>query len=812
MSPMPRLEHLDRGGFRRWAAVRGAGRVGAVVVVVGLGAALLVLGARAEASSSLARDRIPEALPGAPALPEALRERLAGALEARGAGYVPRTKNLHADGSPIYTNRLLLEASPYLQQHAHNPVNWYPWGDEAFETARRLSRPVLVSIGYSTCHWCHVMEEESFDVAEIARVLNEHFIAVKVDRESRPDVDSIYMNAVHAMNVRGGWPLNVFVTPDRKPFYGGTYFPPADRGGRPGFPSLLKTIHERYTQERTSVDEMAERISLAVAENLEAASAQSTSVPGASLLERASLVYAEHIDAEWGGLGRGTKFPSSVPIRLLLRYPRTHGQDTEGRGAGRARELALLTLEKMAAGGMYDHVGGGFHRYSTDARWLVPHFEKMLYDNALLAATYLEAGQATGRDDFTRVAREILRYVGREMTSPEGAFYSATDADSMRPDGEVEEGWFFTWTPAEIQAAVCGDVARAFQTYYGVTTRGNFEGRTILHAWRDPAQVARELELDRDSLERKLAEAREALYVARAERPAPLRDEKILVAWNGLMISAFAQASFVLAEPDYARRARRAADFILEHMRGEGSRLRRVYKDGRSDGPAFLEDYAFFIAGLLDLYEADPTPRWLREALALQQKLEQHYADVAGGGYFKTADDGERLLAREKPNRDGAVPSGNSIAAMNLLRLAEFTGDADYTDRAILLFSAYSDALERSPSSLTEMLMALDFYHGTTKEIVVVRPPSGGELEPMLTSIRNTYLPNRILSVVTEGPDLEAHAALVPLVKGKTARRGRVTTYVCENRVCKFPTSDPDVLAEQLVVTPAGKGKSKSTR
>jgi uncharacterized protein YyaL (SSP411 family) len=780
--------------------------------VAGLGAALLVLGIRAEASSPPGRIRVPAALPGAPALPEALREKLTDALEARGAGYVPRTRNLHPDGSPIYTNRLILEASPYLQQHAHNPVNWYPWGDEAFEMARRLSRPVLVSIGYSTCHWCHVMEEESFDVPAIARVLNEHFIAVKVDRESRPDVDAVYMDAMHALNVRGGWPLNVFVTPDRKPFYGGTYFPPTDRDGRTGFPSLLKLIHERYTQDRTRVDALAERVSLAVAENLESASAQSTSVPGAPLLERASLVYAEHIDAEWGGLGGHTKFPSSVPIRLLLRYPRTHVQGPGGGGAGRARELALLTLEKMAAGGIYDHVGGGFHRYSTDARWLVPHFEKMLYDNALLAVTYLEAGQATGRDDFTRVAREILRYVAREMTSPEGAFYSATDADSMRPDGEVEEGWFFTWTPAEIQAVVSGDVARVFQAYYGVTTRGNFEGRSILHAWRDAGQVARELELDRDSLERKLAEAREALYDARAARPAPLRDEKILVAWNGLMISAFAQASFVLAEPGYAQHARRAADFMLEQMRGQDGRLRRMYKDGRADGPAFLEDYAFFIAGLLDLYEADPDLRWLREALALQQKLEQNYADSAGGGYFRTANDGERLLAREKPRRDGPVPSGNSIAAMNLLRLAEFTGDADYTDRAILLFSAYSDALERSPSSLTEMLMALDYYHGTTKEIVVVRPPSGGEIEPMLAPIRNTHLPNRILSVVTEGADLEAHATIVPLVRGKTARRGRVTAYVCENRVCKFPTSDPDVLAKQLVAMPSGKGESKSTR
>jgi uncharacterized protein YyaL (SSP411 family) len=754
--------------------------------------ALLVCGGPAAAASDGPSDAsaVPEALPGAPPFPPELRARLARRLASRDPSWAPRTRNLRADGSPRFSNRLFLEASPYLQQHAHNPVNWYPWGDEAFADAKRLGRPVLLSIGYSTCHWCHVMEEESFDDPETARLLNQHFVAIKVDREARPDVDAIYMSAVQALSGRGGWPLNVWLTPDRAPFFGGTYFPPENRGGRVGFKSVLRSIHEQYSADPARFAGAAAKLSAAVREDLEANVAEATRVPDAEMLKRARAAYGARADPAWGGLARPPKFPSSLPIRFLLRYARRSG-DAE------ALALATLTLERMAAGGLYDVVGGGFHRYSTDSHWLVPHFEKMLYDNALLALAYLEAWQVTGREDFARVVRETLRYVQREMTAAGGGFYSATDADSPTPRGDAEEGWFFTWTPSELEAALGPRRAAAVLAYYGVTDAGNFEGRNILHVRRSIDEVARELEVPPAALRTDLEQARDRLYEVRSRRPPPLRDEKVLVAWNGLMISAFARAGFALDERSWTQSAARTADFILTRMR-EGGRLRRVYKDGRAEGPAFLEDYAFLIAGLLDLYEADPDPRWLREAIALQAVLDAGYADAAGGGYFRTAGDHEALLAREKPNRDGAVPSGNSVAALNLLRLYEFTTDGRTLARATRLFSAFYDTLQRQPTQVSELLLALDYRLDAVKEVVVVRPSAGGDLHAMLAPLRTTHLPNRILSVVVEGSGLEAHAALVPLVSGKVARGGEVTAYVCEDRVCAFPTSDPAVAAAQL--------------
>jgi uncharacterized protein YyaL (SSP411 family) len=421
----------------------------------------------------------------------------------------------------------------------------------------------------------------------------------------------------------------------------------------------------------------------------------------------------------------------------------------------------------------------------------------MLYDNALLALAYLEARQATGREDFAQVTREVLGYVGREMTSPQGGFYSASDADSKGPEGEAEEGRFFTWTPGEIEAVLGKDRARVVNAFYGVTPGGNFEGRNVLHRPRPPEQVAREFGMTPAALLAVLAEARARLFEVRSRRAPPFRDDKILAAWNGLMISAFARAGFALDEPGYVETAARAADFVLQRMRRDG-RLLRMYREGRASGPAFLEDYAFLTAGLLDLYEAAPDPRWLREALALQQVLEAHYADATGGGYFKTADGHERLLVREKPSRDGAIPSGNSVAALNLLRLAEFTGDDRHLERALLLFSAFHEVFAGNPTALSEMLLALEYYLDATKEVVVVSPATGGELAAMLAPLRSAYVPNRILAVVKQGEDLEAHAALVPLVEGKVARAGRVTAYVCVNRICDLPTSDPAVFAGQL--------------
>ena len=734
--------------------------------------------------------------PGTSGHPADLVARLEAAWSERPKDYQPRTRHFRDDGGPKYTNRLFLETSPYLRQHAHNPVNWYPWGDEAFEAARRLGRPVLLSIGYSTCHWCHVMEEESFEDEEIARYMNEHYIAIKVDREERPDVDAVYMNAVQMLTGGGGWPMTVWLTPDRKPYYGGTYFPPrdGDRGTRLGFLSLLSRLAELYREDPERVADTAADIAKNIEENL--AGSKAGGLVDAAVLHRAASFYRERADATNGGMRGAPKFPSSLPVRSLLRYHRRAGDE-------KSLRLAELTLDKMAAGGVYDQIGGGFHRYSTDERWLVPHFEKMLYDNALLVLAYLDGYQALGRDDFASVARHILRYVERDMTSPEGGFYSATDADSMTPEGHREEGWFFTWTPAEIEAVLGEERARTVTAYYAVTDHGNFEGRSILHTPRPLDQVATELGSAREDVLATVNESRELMVAARAKRPPPLRDEKILAAWNGLMISAHAQAALTLGEPVYAERAARAARFVLERMRSDKGRLLRSYKDGHARHNAYLDDYAALIAGLLDLYEATDDPSWLREAIALDRVLENHYEDTKGGGFFLTSDDHEKLLTREKPGYDGAEPSGNSIHALSLLRLHELTTLDAYRKRADRTVRAFGAILSRSPAALSEMLLAVDFYLDTAKEIIIVTPGSAEQAQPFLAQLRSTFLPNRVLTVVVEGQDLRARAELVPLVMDKIAQRGKATAYVCEQRACELPTNDPIVFARQVQKTRA---------
>ncbi len=747
-------------------------------------------GSAEEASESSAEGFFGAPLPGAPPLDSRRVEQLRSAWKVRGPDYKPRTRHVHPDGSPKYTNRLFLESSPYLRQHAHNPVNWYPWGEDAFATARKLGRPVLLSVGYSTCHWCHVMEEESFEDEEIARYLNEHYVAIKVDREERPDVDDIYMNAVQTLTGGGGWPMTVWLTPDRTPFYGGTYFPARDgeRGSRTGFLTLLGKLSAVYHEQPDRVVEAATDLVRTVRQNL-APGARGDTLPDAQMLHAAAALYLGSFDSTHGGTRGAPKFPSNLPVRLLLRHHRRTGSES-------SLTMVTLTLENMAAGGVHDHVGGGFHRYSTDTRWLVPHFEKMLYDNALLVPAYLEGYQATGREDFAEVARRILRYVERDMTAPGGAFYSATDADSLAPSGHREEGWFFTWTPAEIEATLGAERARIVRAYYAVTEAGNFEGRSILHTPRPLEAVAAELGLSADRVRTVVDEVREALYAARARRPAPLRDEKILAAWNGLMISAHAQAALVLGQPAYAVRGERAADFILTHMR-KGGRLLRSYKDGDARHSAYLDDYAFLIAGLLDLYEATGRPRWLREAIALDRVLDAHYEDKEAGGFYLTSDDHEQLLVRQKPHRDGAEPSGNSIQTLNLLRLHEFTTEDGYRQRAARALQAFADFLRRAPTAFSELLLAVDYHLDTPKEIVIVTPRDRGEAGPFLERLGDAFLPNRIVAVVAEA-DLPAHAALVPLVQGKVARAGKTTAYVCEKRVCELPTSDPAVFAKQI--------------
>ena len=731
-----------------------------------------------------------DALPGAPVYDSRLATSLDAAWAARASGYKPRTRHLVADDSPRYTNRLFLESSPYLQQHAHNPVNWYPWGPEAFQTAERLGRPIFLSVGYSTCHWCHVMEEESFEDEEIARYLNEHFVAIKVDREERPDVDAIYMTAVQLMTGRGGWPMSVWLTPERKPFFGGTYFPArdGDRGSSVGFLTILHRVRETYVARTRDVEANSQALTDAVVARL-AGAAPGTELPGPDVLKDAVEAFAGRYDATNGGVRGAPKFPSSLPIRLLLRHHRRTKDENSLR-------MATRTLDKMAAGGMYDQVGGGFHRYSTDERWLVPHFEKMLYDNALLAMAYLEGYQAVGAKEYARVAREILRYADRDMSAAEGGFFSATDADSPTPRGHREEGWYFTWTVAELEEVLGAKRAAIVAAYYGVAEGGNFEGRSILHVSRSAADVAKPLGMPAAQVLSTVEESRGLLYRARAQRPPPHRDDKVLAAWNGLMISAFARGGLVLGEPALVARAERAAVFVLERMVERG-RLLRSFRHGRARGAAYLDDYAFMIGGLLDLYEATGSARWLREAIALDGTLEKLYEDKTGG-FFMTADDHEALLAREKPSYDGAEPSGTSIQALNLLRLSEFTTDDRYRARVDRLLLAFQERLAASPTSLSELLSAVDFRTDLAKEIVIVAPRSRAEAKPYLDRLRTAFLPNRILVIAVSGADQKEQARLVKLLDGKVPRDGKATAYVCEGGVCDLPTTDPNVFARQI--------------
>ena len=705
------------------------------------------------------------------------------ALHAKGGGHIPRTEHLHDDGSPRFVNRLILETSPYLLQHAHNPVNWYPWGDEAFARARAEGKPVLLSVGYSTCHWCHVMEKESFEDLEIAAYLNEHFVSIKVDREERPDVDAIYMTAVQLMTGRGGWPMTVVLTPDRKPFFAGTYYPArdGDRRGAPGFLTILRKLHEAYDERGPEVVAHANMVADRIAEVT--APTPGTEVPDADLIALGAHGAARGYDSQHGGFSRAPKFPRSMLIELLLRYHRRTGDPG-------ALRMAEHTLAQMAAGGMYDHLAGGFHRYSVDARWLVPHFEKMLYDNALLTVSYLEAYQVTGDEVYRRVAEETLDYVAAEMTSPGGAFYSATDADSPGPDGEREEGWFHTWTPAEL-AEVVGADAELVAAWYGVTERGNFEhGRSVLHTPRPLAEVS-----DAADAQARLHAAKKALYEARLTRPPPLRDDKVLAAWNGMMISAFARGALVVDREDYRDRARRAAAFVLDELVDAEGLLWRSHADGRASNPALLQDYAFMVQALLDLYEVDPDPRWFREARRLHDAMDSRFADRTHGAWFTTADDHEALLAREKPDHDGAQPSANSIATSNALRLGAWTTEDRYRVQATRALRAMGPSMARG-TVMPRMLSALDWHHDRALEVLIV-VPEGGDGSALEQVVRSTFLPNRVYLCLGEEA-LGEHVAGVPWLEGKVALGGQPTAYVCEEGLCQRPTHDPEQLRAQL--------------
>ena len=712
--------------------------------------------------------------PGAPPREPALAAALAAALAGKGAGYDARTHHKQGDGSPRYANRLIRETSPYLLQHAHNPVDWWPWGDAAFAEARRLSRPVFLSIGYSTCHWCHVMEEESFESEPIARYLNEHFVCIKVDREERPDVDAVYMSAVQALTGSGGWPMSVWLTHDREPFYGGTYFPPRDgaRGSRIGFPSLCAQLHQVWTSDPAKVAGSAKMLAEAARERLAPkGSFRSGDEPDAKVIGQVVTYFQRNFDAEHGGLRRAPKFPSNLPLRLLLRYAHRTGD------AG-ALEMATLTLEKMAAGGIYDHLAGGFARYSVDAHWLVPHFEKMLYDNAQLAVAYAEAHQLTGRPVFARVARETLDYLLREMTAPGGGLYSATDADS-----EGEEGKFAVWSESEIRAAVGADADR-FCRYYGVTAAGNFEGHNILFAPApDEAEHAA------------LAAARRTLYGVRAARIQPIRDDKVLAAWNGLAISALAVGGRVLGEPRWIVAAEQAAECVLGPL-SPGGVLHRSHKDGRAQQVAFLDDWAFVTQGLIDLYEATFEPRWLEAALRLSAETDERFADRAHGGWFMTGEDHEALLAREKPAFDGAEPSGTSIATLNALRLEAMTLDPRWRESASRALGCFAEAIAEHPLALTELLVALEYATTKLVEVVLVWPDDtdAGALRRVLT---DTFAPTHAF-LGAPSSRIEALGKLAPVAAGKLPVEGKPTAYVCERGACQAPIVDPEALRAAL--------------
>jgi len=723
--------------------------------------------------------------PGAVAQSAALRQRLAVAAEGHDAKVAARALHKDSAGKPLYINRLALESSPYLLQHAHNPIDWFSWGDEAFARAKELDRPIFLSIGYSTCHWCHVMEEESFEDLEVARLLNERYVAIKVDREQRPDIDDVYMTAVQAMTGSGGWPMSIVLSPDKKPFFAATYLPPRGgvRGSRNGLIEILTQLEEAYHVDKRATLESADRIANHLA--LVTAPAEPDSMPGVELLHSAALRYIRMYDPVYGGVGSAPKFPQPSILRLLLRANAREANPD-------ALQVVSETLRHMADGGIYDHVGGGFHRYSTDREWLVPHFEKMLYDNAQLVVAYLEAYQVSGDPALADVARDVLRYVEREMLAEEGVFFSATDADS-----EGEEGTFFLWDESQLDDLLEPAEALAVKTRFGVTAAGNFEGRNILHvvAPLDAVQSALSDAGQSGDAATLLQSARTKLYDARALRIWPGLDDKVLTSWNGLMLSAFARAAFVLNEPHHLDVATRAADQLLIVMTVDG-KLQRSYWHDTAQIDAFLDDYAFLIAGLLDVYEASSQPKVLSQALALQETLDQQFWDDDHGAYFSTSNNHEVLLTRSKPSYDGAEPSGNAVAAMNLIRLAEFTSDFAYKEKAQALFATFDADLRARPTSSPALLCALDFAHADALEVVVVRA-AGDDAKALIDVLRENFIPNAVF-VLTDEADVAAHAKVAPLVDEKRALNGQSTVYVCQSGRCDAPTHDVATLRTQL--------------
>ncbi len=677
-------------------------------------------------------------------------------------------------------NRLANETSPYLLQHKDNPVDWYPWGEEALARARAEDKPLLVSIGYSACHWCHVMAHESFEDPATAEVMNDLFVNVKVDREERPDLDGVFMAAVQAMTGHGGWPLNVFLTPAGVPFYGGTYFPPTDRQGMPSWTKVLHAVSDAFTNRREEVDQSAGRI----ADFLRKANSQTPDreALSADIFPEIVAGLDARFDDEEGGFGGAPKFPqASVLVALLHLWKRT--------GDTRTEDMLRLTLDRMAAGGIYDHVGGGFHRYAVDRVWLVPHFEKMLYDNAQLALIYLDAWRAFGETAYARVAIETLDWVAREMTGPDGQFFSALDADT-----EGEEGAFYVWTPEQLAAALGPDLARVAGAWFGVQPGGNFEGKSILHTPRPADAVAGELGITTEELQEQANQVISALYDAREQRERPGRDDKAIASWNGMMLKAFAEAGRALGRDDYLEIAERNADFILTRLRQRG-RFHRSYKDGQARVGAFLEDFANTVDGLLSLHAATLEQRWLDEALSLASIMETSFGDPAGVGFFDTSALAEELVARPRDLQDGATPSGNAVAVDVLLRIGTMTGNEALTTRAAAVLESLAAPMAEQPLAFGRFIAALDFHLAAPQELALAGPRDDPRMADMLDAVFSGYRPNLVIAYASGDPNLSAS---VPFLADRPARGGAPTAYVCERFACMLPVTDADALLAQL--------------
>jgi uncharacterized protein YyaL (SSP411 family) len=681
-----------------------------------------------------------------------------------------------------HTNQLINETSPYLLQHAHNPVNWYPWGPEAIERARREDKPILLSIGYAACHWCHVMERESFEDEEIARIMNENFVCIKVDREERPDLDSIYMSAVQMMTGHGGWPLTVFLTPDLKPFYGGTYYPPTDRGGLPGFPRVLLAVADAYKNRKDEIETSAD----AITEELRKVNRfrSSSQILTTEVLDQAYLALARSFDRVNGGFGSAPKFPPSMALMFLLRQHKRTNSSTP-------LEMVELTLDKMASGGIYDHLGGGFHRYSVDARWLVPHFEKMLYDNALLARAYLYAYQVTNKWHYRQVSEETLEYVLRDMTDRHGGFYSSEDADS-----EGEEGKFYLWTLDEVIKLLGPDEGRLFAAYFNITDRGNFEhGKSILNTPQTLEQVAKEYAVEPGKLQEVIGSGKKKLFYARQQRVRPTRDDKILTSWNGLMMTAFAEAANILERDDYREVARKNADFILKNLM-RGGRLLHTYREGQAKLSGYLDDYANFIEGLLALYEATFEIEYFKCARELADVMIEQFWDESESGFFFTPADQDQLITRVKDYFDNATPSGNSVGALVLLKLALLTGETKYQRCSLEILRSVQQAMARYPSAFGYLLCALDFYLSSPKEIAIIGRADSHEVRSFLAEIYSRFVPNKVVALSEPGD--EQASASIALLKDRLPINGKPTVYVCQNYVCLAPATTVEELASRL--------------